>query len=178
MDFTSLHTKESTRLINDIQPETQCGLHADQETTDMTFSLCQIKEKCMEQNILLCMIFVDFTKAFDTVNMKETRMPWHFIKLVSVLNTGMKALISLRGELLESYEVGKGIKQVCPDVVLDFSFYGVIWYLHWFKVDWRLTCSMQVNLSLQEGSEIFWYMRLCLLTTLALWHTTTKMHKK
>ena len=46
----------------DFRPEAQCGL---QGTTDMTFSLQQIQEKCIGQ-IMLLNIFVDFTKAFHS----------------------------------------------------------------------------------------------------------------
>ena len=34
----------------------------------MIFSLKQIQEKCVAQNMELYMILVDFTKAFDTVD--------------------------------------------------------------------------------------------------------------
>lgn len=35
---------------------------------DMIFTLCQLQEKCREQNQNLYILFVDLTKAVDTVN--------------------------------------------------------------------------------------------------------------
>ena len=37
-------------------------------TIDMLFSLCQLQEKCREQQVLLYIIFIDLTKAFDLVS--------------------------------------------------------------------------------------------------------------
>jgi hypothetical protein len=48
--------------------ESQCGFRANRGTTDMTFVLRQIQEKCREQNMGLYAAFIDLTKAFDTVS--------------------------------------------------------------------------------------------------------------
>ena len=49
-------------------PESQCGFRKDRGTTDMIFTARQLQEKCQEQNIDICIAFVDLTKAFDTVS--------------------------------------------------------------------------------------------------------------
>ena len=49
-------------------PESQCGFRKDRGTIDMIFTARQLQEKCQEQNVDLCMTFVDLTKAFDTVS--------------------------------------------------------------------------------------------------------------
>ena len=49
-------------------PETQSGFRSGRSTIDMIFSLRQIQEKCIEQNKELYAVFIDFTKAFDTVS--------------------------------------------------------------------------------------------------------------
>ena len=46
-------------------PESQCGFRKDIGTIDMIFTARQLQEKCQEQNVGLCMTFVDITKAFD-----------------------------------------------------------------------------------------------------------------
>jgi len=50
-----------------ILPETQCGFRNSKSTINMIFSFRQIQEKCAEQNMELYAVFIDFTKAFDTV---------------------------------------------------------------------------------------------------------------
>ena len=49
-------------------PESLSGFRYGRETTDMIFSVRQVQEKCIEQRVSLYQVFVDLTKAFDTVN--------------------------------------------------------------------------------------------------------------
>ena len=57
----------STHISPDVVPETHCGFIGNGSTVDMIFCLRQLQEKCTEQDRSLCMVFVDFSKAFDTV---------------------------------------------------------------------------------------------------------------
>ena len=66
--FARILLNRLTQHVEQFLPEAQCGFRAGRGTSDMIFSLRQIQEKCIEQNMPLYMIFVDFTKAFDTVN--------------------------------------------------------------------------------------------------------------
>ena len=50
------------------QQEVQYGFHSEHNMVEMIFSLRQDQEKCIEQNLDLYSIFIDLTKAFDTVN--------------------------------------------------------------------------------------------------------------
>ncbi|KAK3775513.1 hypothetical protein RRG08_041297 [Elysia crispata] len=60
------------RLITSVSetnvPEAQCGFRPNRSTTDMIFAIRQIQEKSREQNKDLYAVFIDLTKAFDTVN--------------------------------------------------------------------------------------------------------------
>ena len=49
-------------------PEAQCGFRPGRSTVDMIFTVRQLQEKCIEQNKPLYLVFIDLTKAFDTVN--------------------------------------------------------------------------------------------------------------
>ena len=58
------------------------------------------------------MVFIDFTKAFDTVDratlwkiLQKLGFLSHFTNLISALHTGMKASVKLKGELSESFQV-------------------------------------------------------------------------
>ena len=46
----------------------QCGFRPNRSTTDMIFSVRQAQSKCIEKNMDLVAVFIDLTKAFDTVN--------------------------------------------------------------------------------------------------------------
>ena len=52
----------------DVIPESQCGFLCGRGTADMIFTARQIQEKCREQQVDLYMIFINLTKAFDTVH--------------------------------------------------------------------------------------------------------------
>ena len=49
-------------------PEAQCGFRPGRVTVDMIFVVRQVQEKCIEQNKALYSVFIDLTKAFDTIN--------------------------------------------------------------------------------------------------------------
>ena len=75
-------------------------------------------------------IFIDFTKTFDTVNWKAL---WnilrklvstdHFVRQESALHIRMKASVSLRGELSEPFEVENRRKQDCVFAPTFFSIF-------------------------------------------------------
>ena len=49
------------------QPREQAGFRSKYSTTDHIHAINQLKEKCREYNIPLCVAFVDYEKAFDSV---------------------------------------------------------------------------------------------------------------
>ena len=60
------------RLITNISeenlPDAQSGFRPNRITTDTILSVCQVQEKCIEQNMDLVAVFKDLTKAFDSIN--------------------------------------------------------------------------------------------------------------
>ena len=66
------------------------------------------------------MVFVDFSKAFDTVGrtglwqlLRKYGCPEKFTTMIEALHTGMMANISVGGEVSESFSVTNGAKQGC-----------------------------------------------------------------
>ena len=60
----------TTRLekkLDENQPREQAGFRSKYSTTDHIHAINQPKEKCREYNIPLCVAFVDYEKAFDSV---------------------------------------------------------------------------------------------------------------
>ena len=51
-----------------VLPESQCGFRRNRGTTDMIVAVRQLMEKAREQHRDLYIAFVDFTKAFESVN--------------------------------------------------------------------------------------------------------------
>ena len=95
----------------------------------MIFCLRQLQEKCIEHNRALYVVFVDFTKAFDTVGrsglwqlLRKYGCPEKFSGMIESLHTGMMAKVKEAGELSDSFPVSNGVKQgmrAGPYVVLD-----------------------------------------------------------
>ena len=86
----------------------------------MIFCLRQLQEKCIEQDRPLYMVFVDFSKAFDTVGrtglwqlLRKYGCPEKFTTMIEALHTGMMVNVSVGGEVSESFSVTNGVKQGC-----------------------------------------------------------------
>ena len=93
---------------------------ASEVTVDMIFYLRQLQRKCIEQDRPLYMIFVDFSKAFDTVGrtrlwqlMRKYGCPEKFTTMIEALHTGMMANASGGGQVSESLIVTNWVKQGC-----------------------------------------------------------------
>ena len=63
-------------------PESQCGFRKDRGTIDMIFTTRQLKDKCKEQNVDLYMTFVDLTKAFHTVSVRDFGKLWQSLDVL------------------------------------------------------------------------------------------------
>ena len=112
----------SNRLIKwtcpNVMLESQCGFRTGRGTVDMIFSARQLMEKCIEQRVPLYQVFVDLTKAFDTVNrialwiiLGKLGCPPQFVELLKQLHRNMKATVNLNGSLSEPIPVDNGVKQ-------------------------------------------------------------------
>ena len=115
-----LLNRVSTHITPEVVPETQCGFRGNRSTIDMIFYLRQLQEKCIEQDRPLYMVFVDFSKAFDTVGrtglwqlLKKYGCPKRFTTMIEALHTGMMANVSVGGVVSESFRVTTGVKQGC-----------------------------------------------------------------
>jgi len=96
----------------------------------MIFSVKQIQEKCIEQNMPLYMVFVDFTKAFDTVNrsllwkiLQKIGCPEKFTHLIATLHSGMQASVRFKNGLSDQFSVSHGVKQGCVLAPTLFSIF-------------------------------------------------------
>ena len=75
-----------------ILPESQYGFRTSRSTIDMIFALRHLQEKAVEQQQSLYMIFVDLSKAFNTVDrstlwilLRRYRCPETFVKVIQEL---------------------------------------------------------------------------------------------
>ena len=83
-------------------PEAQCGFRSGRSTIDMMLAVRQVKEKCVEQQMDLYSVFIDLTKAFDTVNrqalwtiLAKLGCPCKFIAMVRLFHDNKAGFFSL-----------------------------------------------------------------------------------
>ena len=107
-------------LLDDVVSESQCGLRSNRGTIDMVFALRQLQEKCREQNQNLYILFVDLTKAFDTVSrdglmsiLSKLGCPPKFVSIIRSFHDGMMARVVENGCVSDPFPVSNGVKQGC-----------------------------------------------------------------
>eukprot|EP00745_Piridium_sociabile_P040226 TRINITY_DN767_c0_g1_i3.p1 TRINITY_DN767_c0_g1~~TRINITY_DN767_c0_g1_i3.p1 ORF type:complete len:1045 (-),score=247.16 TRINITY_DN767_c0_g1_i3:182-3316(-) len=110
----------TSNLLDDVVSESQCGFRRNRGTIDMIFAIRQIQEKCREQNKHLYVLFVDLTKAFDTVSreglwviLSRLGCPPKFITIIRSFHDGMMARVIENGSMSDPFPVSNGVKQGC-----------------------------------------------------------------
>ena len=101
-------------------PEAQCRFRPGRSTVDMIFTVRQVQEKCLEQNLDLYSVFIDLTKAFDTVNREAlwdvlTRYgcPRKFIQIIRLFHVDITGQVLSNGEQSDPFSISNGVKQGC-----------------------------------------------------------------
>ena len=86
----------------------------------MIFAVRQLQEKCLEQRQDLYLLFLDLTKAFDTVSrpglwsiLSKLGCSPKFISMVRSLHDGMMARVIENGNVSDPFPVTNGVKQDC-----------------------------------------------------------------
>ena len=116
-------------IANRILPESQCGFRSSCSTVDMVFSLRQLQEKCVEQQRPLYVVFIDLTKAFDSVSrsglfsiLKRLGCPDTLLSILMGFHDNMQASVQFNGSKSEKFPVNCGVKQGC---VLAPTLFGI-----------------------------------------------------
>ena len=63
----SINQTRLEKTLDENQPREQAGFRSKYSTTDHIHPINQLKEKCREYNIPLCVALVDYEKAFGSV---------------------------------------------------------------------------------------------------------------
>ena len=94
----------------------------------MIFAAWQVQEKSREQNLDLYMVFVDLTKAFDTISrdglwqiLRKIGCPDLFVDIIRSFHEGMVARVQDQGQTSEPFSVTNGTKQGCVMAPLLFT---------------------------------------------------------
>ncbi|PFX27620.1 hypothetical protein AWC38_SpisGene7681 [Stylophora pistillata] len=120
----------NNKITLNILPETQCGFRSNRSTIDMIFSLGQIQEKCIEQNMQLYAVLIDFNQTFHTVSrealwiiLKKFGCTDKVINMIKALHERMQAQVVQGEDITKTFVVKKGVKQGCVRAPTLFSLY-------------------------------------------------------
>ena len=130
-------TRTTNHIANGVLQESQCGFRTGRGTADMIFSARQLQEKCREQRVGLYQVFIDLTKAFDTVNrsalwqiLRKLGCPDKFTNILKSFHDDMKVWVALSGDLSDPISVENGVKQGdIPAPTLFAIYFYVVFFL-------------------------------------------------
>ena len=119
-----------SRIAESILTESQCGFRRNRSTIDMIFSVRQVQEKAIEQYRDLYIVFIDFRKAFDTVDrellwkvLRAFGCPEHLVDMVRLFHDGAEGRVAVAGRESEKFNITHGTKQGCVLAPTLFSLF-------------------------------------------------------
>jgi len=119
----------------------------------MIFSARQIQQKCREQHRDLYMVFIDLTKAFDSVNrqglwliLHKIGCPDKFINIVRSFHDSMKGQVIESGVLSDLFGISNDTMQGCILAPLLFCIFLAMMLLVAFK-------DCDLGIPIQSGAD-------------------------
>ena len=127
---TTFLNRLSTLITPEIVPATQCGFRGNRNTMDMIFCLRQLQEKCIEQDRPLYMLFIYFSKAFDTVGrtglwqlLRKYGCPEKFTTMIEALDTGSLGIVQC---YKQRYALAPTLFSIFLSAMLDEAFRDMV----------------------------------------------------
>ena len=118
------------QYVNHELPNVQAGFRKGRGTRDQTANICWIIEKAREFQKKIYFCFIDYAKAFDCVDhnklweiLKEIGISDHLICLLRNLYAGQEATVRTGHGTIDSFQIGKGVRQGCILSPCLFNFY-------------------------------------------------------
>ena len=105
-------------VVPKVVSESQCGYRPGRSTEDLICVMRQLFEKAHEKNTPMYAVFVDFTKAFDSVDrglhwevLACQGVPSKFQNALQNLHRNKEGRVSYGGELSERFPMCTGVRQ-------------------------------------------------------------------
>ena len=112
-------------------PDVQAGFRKDRGTRDQTGNIRWIIKKAREFQKNICFCFIDFAKAFDSVDhnklweiLQEMGIPDHLICLLRNLYAGQEAIVRTGHGTTDWFQIRKGVRQGCILLSCLFNLYA------------------------------------------------------
>ena len=119
--FTRVLQKRMEKVLDSNQPREQAGFRKGFSTTDHLQTINQIIEKCNEFNIPLCLAFIDYEKAFDSIEhwaifeaLKDIGIHETYVNILKDIYTEATAKIHIENQVSEAIKIQRGVRQGDP----------------------------------------------------------------
>ena len=119
--FTRLLQTRIERTLDENQPREQAGFRKGYSTSDHLQALNQIIEKSNEYNLPLCIGFIDYEKAFDTVEhfaifeaLRKTNVNETYINILQNIYNQATARVHLDKLVSTEFQIHRGVRQGDP----------------------------------------------------------------
>ena len=115
--FSKVLTNRLKTILESEQPQEQAGFRSGFSTIDHLHTINQVIEKSNEYGKDHCMVFIDYTKAFDSVNhnyilraLQKQGISDTYLILIASMYTDLRARLvtDIKGEY---FSIEKGVKQ-------------------------------------------------------------------
>ena len=115
--FTKIITNRITRTLDENQPREQAGFRKGFSTVDHLHAVNQLIEKCVDYKIPLVAVFVDYNKAFDSVEISDVLEALHeqgiepvYINIFKHIYKQAKSFIRMHKDS-KPFHLGRGVRQ-------------------------------------------------------------------
>ena len=117
--------------MNHELPDVQAGFKKGRGTRDQIANICWIIEKAKEFQKNICFCFIDYAKAFDSVDhnkmwkiLKEMGIPGHLTCLLRKLYVGQEATVRTGHGTTDWFQIRKRVHQSCISSSSLFNLYA------------------------------------------------------
>ena len=106
----------------------QCAFRKARSCTDAIFMVQQIMEKRKEHNLPLFLLFIDYEKAYDNVNIGKLwemndKIPNYLLNTIKCIYRNTKIRIKFNDGISEPIHINKGVRQGCGLSPVLFNIY-------------------------------------------------------
>ena len=116
--FSRVITNRLERRLDDFQPSEQAGFRKGYSTIDHIHTLRQVIQKTEEYNLPLCLAFVDYEKAFDSVetwavleSLQRCRIDYRYIEVLKCLYNNATMSVRVQEQSSKAIPLKRGVRQ-------------------------------------------------------------------
>ncbi|MBF2463452.1 reverse transcriptase family protein [Listeria welshimeri] len=116
--FSRVVTNRLAIKLDEYQPPEQAGFRKGYSTIDHIHTVRQIIQKTEEYNQPLCMAFVDYEKAFDSIetwavleSLQRCQIDWRYIEVMRCLYNAATMTVQIQDQRTRPIRLHRGVRQ-------------------------------------------------------------------